>query len=340
MRCLEKIKLMQKKRKIRIFKSLIGMIVLLLFICNIKYASNALLYGMQSCVINVIPSLFPLMIASDLLCFAELKYGSNTALLLGWVFGSPLCALQAERMYSKGMISTEEYEMLCCIGGIPSVGFYLGVCGNMFGIKGAVMLYFTSVFSALICRCVIFHSTITNQHRTNEEIQEHNVGVISLLSRLLKQSADRCITIISCVAFFYMISSCITKDIDNDILKAVIFGFFEFSGGCKKCSLLGERIGYIICSIIVSFSGISVFMQIRGVCSDRSIPVKTTKYFLSRGFMSALSGVISLAVISKNVQLRVIVLIFILLIVTLSQIINKKTLNKIKNNSIITAKDM
>lgn len=340
MRCLEKIKLMQNKRTDGICKSLFGTAVLLLFLCDIKYASEALTRGMRISVLNVIPSLFPLMVASDLLSKANTKGGSYSALLFGWIFGSPICALQAKQMYLKDRISLTEYEMLCCIGTLPSIGFYLGICGNMFGSRYALTLYFTSIVSALICRCVVFRDVSIRYNSPKEVSDEQNENIICTLSSSLKHGTERSLTIISCISFFYMISSCLTKSIKNEILKAMIFGFFEFSGGCGLCASLDGEIGYVICSMILSFSGISVFMQIQGIVQDKNAKIGCGKYLLSRGVMSVLSGAISLAVVSKNGKLRVIVLIFMLSIVTLSQIINKKTLNKIKKHSIIIAKDM
>jgi len=323
---------MQKKRNISSLKVILGAIISLIFISDISYASSSLLEGATICMRRVLPSLFPLMVASDLISTASGgKYSAVLQPVMGWLFGFPICALGSSRLYSEGKISNATYSTLICIGGMPSIGFFLGVCGDIFGIKRALTLYATSVISAILCGLVMQAGARDKKPSLTGHSAETERTLTEVLSDSLKNGALRCISITACVSFFYMVSSCITRFTDNKELCAVLFGFFEFSGGCNACRALPMNVGYILCSGILSFSGISAFMQTAYAQGQYKITPNAKKYFAAKLFQAAVNMLISFCIIGEKKQYGITALIIVTVLLTLfsiSQRVNRKTLNR------------
>ena len=329
----EKIKPMKKKMSSLGISIFSAMLITFIFLSNADASADAFIKGALICAKNVVPSLFPLMIASDLIGKASAKKSSALLLLsMGWTFGFPICAIGGSRLLKEKRINDDVYDILICVGGIPSIGFFLGFCRDTFGTKQAIALYLTAVASAAICGSVLYCGKGVKKRHIQARTDENNsISVIETVSESMKSSSIRCLNVVACVAFFYMLSARITENISNNTLKAIVFGILEFSGGCSICAGLGKKTGYVICSAILSFSGISAYIQIASAQRSYGILPSPKKYFSAKAFQSALSITLSVAAVCGSVKTRAVIfaaIIFFIVLFYLSQRINKKILNK------------
>ena len=145
---------------------IIATILLLVFSKSVKDGINS---GIKLVLFNIIPTLFPFFILSDLWITAfgvkeksrlsiifqrifHINPAGLPALLIGMICGFPLGVKSAVEYYSQGLINKDELEILCGFINNPSLAFVisgvgLGIYGNIFD---GIFLYSTVLLSALI----------------------------------------------------------------------------------------------------------------------------------------------------------------------------------------------
>ncbi len=237
-----------------------GAIVFIVFLCfssRVNYNFGIIL---KICIEKLLPSLFPFMIAFELIAEA-IPEGYNSKYIVfpvGVVFGFPIGASGASRLYSKGIMSKRDFTRLYCCGGIPGIGFFTGVLGSYFGLIDSVMLYIFSLTSS-ICfyefsykpECIILTKKSDNKTKSVPEV----------ISGAIRSSSERMIYIFGFVSFFFVFGELISSFIGNETVRALIMGLFEFSSGVVTAGRIGGKSGLLICAFAVNFSGLSVFMQ-------------------------------------------------------------------------------
>ena len=330
---------MSIKRTSLYIQAALALLIIVTFFTDINTSVKALTEGATICARSVIPFLFPLMISSDLLSRISIgKRSYALQLILGWTFGLPVCALGASKLFVRNQIDRRTYNVLISIGGIPSIGFFMGYCKNLFGMRYAVGLYITSILSASICGAILYatdKSTSESAKALHVTSDINDVGITEILSESIKSSTQRCLTVIGCVSFFYMLSSRITATISNSVMRALIFGFFEFSGGCSACASLDERQGYVLCSAIIAFSGLSAYMQTASIQRSFGITPYAKSYLLAKAMQALTAALISICTVYRNklpkITLAIIFFITLLALFCLLQRINKKPLKNHKS---------
>ena len=126
--------------------------------------------GMKLCVSTVIPSLFPFMVASELIVLtgaarplgrllrapARLLFGISgegaSAFVLGAVCGFPIGTRAAVSLYGRGRISLGELSRLVCFSNNPSSAFVISAVGTtLFGSREfGSALFFITILSSFI----------------------------------------------------------------------------------------------------------------------------------------------------------------------------------------------
>ena len=131
---------------------LASLFLLAMFFKNSAIAANAIAEGIRLCARTLIPSLFPLMVASELLCFCGaidrlagilcrpfgrlfgLSGDAASAVLLGAAFGFPIGTRCAASLYREGRISKENFSRVLAFSNHPSSAFLISTVGlSLFG---------------------------------------------------------------------------------------------------------------------------------------------------------------------------------------------------------------
>ena len=169
-------------------------------------------------------------------------------------------------------------------------------------ILGAVSYYFLHnetlgiivLISHYIPNIILGIITRNNLINTNNQSKEKNkdISFPKVFIKAIKNSIDTLLMILGILTCFMIISTLITNIFKfNPYIDAIIKGILEMTIGLKSISLLNIPNIYkvIISSMILSFGGLSVHMQILTFIEDTDISYKP--FFIARIYHSILSGV-------------------------------------------------
>ena len=266
--------------------------------------------GMKLCVGTVIPSLFPFMVASELIVMtgaarplgrmlrapAKALFGVSgegaSALVLGCVCGFPIGTRAAVSMYKRGRISLGEVSRLVCFSNNPSSGFIISAVGaTLFGSREfGTALFFITLLSSLIVGILqnillggADEATVASKKDSAPERAEKKG--IAEFSAAVSSSALAMLGVCAFVVFFSTFTGTLGVLLSGlgapQMLKAIFFSFFELTGGVAEAA----GVSPIICAILVAafavgWSGISVHLQMIGICDGIAIPLR--RYFLAK----------------------------------------------------------
>ena len=258
--------------------TIIFLFIMLLF--NRETVSISIRNGFVIWVNQILPSLFPFFIFSDMfiskgiaddLCkkigpifayvFNTSKY-SFFIFFISLVSGSPTNAKNIKNMLDRGYILREEAEKILCftcffnpflIYSITSL--YLTKSDS---IKIIIITYITNLIIGLILR----HRTVKINHLVRE-----NTIKITLISSI-KNNIITLLYILGTIITMLTISALLRTD--NVYLNNLLNGFLEITTGLINLGnlSLSYTLKLILTSIYLSFGGISIHMQIKSILKD------------------------------------------------------------------------
>lgn len=270
-------------------------------------------YGLKIWVQNLIPTLFPFFIISDILINFNLisyipktirnifKYLFNitdnmfTVLILSVLSGFPSNAKNVRTLYDRSIISLDEANHILIFSHFPNPLFVLTTVGIFFlnnktiGIILLCSLYISNLLLALLFRKYFKHSDYNN---TNIKINKVFFGDILISS--IKKAIDTILLICGILVIFMLISSIINHTFNfNSYNSMIIKGILEMTIGLEMLGTLNLSIIHkvIIASCFLSFSGLSVHMQIFSQLTGTNI--KYRYFFIGRIFQMILSAIVS-----------------------------------------------
>lgn len=238
----------------------------------------------------IVPSVFPYLVisgyiaSSDMLQNTERILGKILAVPLGisicsircvicsFICGYPSGAICAYSLYEDGKINKEEAQRLICYTNNAGPLFLISAVGTglLGSYKYGVALYIIQLVSSFIYGIIS-----RGDFKNNTYIK----SVSPDICLCIKNAVTNCVNICGFMIASYVISGNIVyytgKIIpDNKLISALIKGIFEISAGVKEISLLNKgTIGFAIICFFVSWSGISVILQIKSV-SGKIISIK------------------------------------------------------------------
>ena len=300
-----------------IFFCLFTLFLLALFLKNPHVASNAVIEALKKCGHLLIPSLFPLMVASEIAVesgsveyftrplsgvvakILGIKKDSTAPLFLGLIGGYTTSVGGALSLYKSGKIDKTDCERIIALSSLPSLSFLTGFVG--LGVLGSVadgwILWAIAVTSALIVgfltrksvpkltRVEFFRTENTNRPPISKII----VGAIS-------HSAYSMLLICSCVIFFYALIAALRFPLDAvgipEGAQGIVLGSLEITNGVLECANITSRsLRAAACGAIVGWSGLSVHFQIISLCDGLGLSFK--KYFIFKALQGILTAAIS-----------------------------------------------
>ncbi len=308
------------KRKTSLALFLFGFLSLSAFLVLLISSDVAIEYmkkGLRLCVATVIPSLFPFMIISELIVSSGVGFriskifsrpmrsifglseGGVSAYMLGTVCGFPIGAKTAVSMYDRGMMSKCELERLLTFCNNPGSAFVISAVGvSLFGSRDVgILLYICVILSSLIIGC-IGRLFFKEKETCSAKLSLSSGFEAKMITDAVQSSAVSMLTVCAYVVFFSAFVGCIGALLSQisapSELIAVIFGFFEISGGMGAAAEVDDSVkAILLCSLFSGWSGLSVHFQIMSVCSGRDLDFKP--YFLSKAVQglitSALMGI-------------------------------------------------
>ena len=291
----------KKHIKISGIKALFCILLLPLAIYFGDALKDGAIYGFKICAFNVIPTLFPFFIMADLWCKIiyispsspivkiitpfNISHECADAFLIGNVCGFPLGAKMLISKYEDHLICKDELSRLLPLCTNPSLAFVVsGVGAGLLGnIKTGIMLYLSTVISA-----VIVYMLLNRQPPKSLKSVEKSRQTFSLVNSIINAGRSS-ITVSSFIIFFSSIIGLLKSLIKSEIIIALFSAFLEVGSACSIIAECGSPLGRYSLPLIafsLSFSGISVFLQVLSFSSD----IKPSEYItkkLMQGILSA-----------------------------------------------------
>jgi sporulation integral membrane protein YlbJ len=297
------------------------MIFLFIFLLfqNTKEVLISVRMGIDIWKNNIFPSLFPFFIISHIMIdfgfielFKELfrpimnhlKLNVNASFILAMslLSGSPSNAKYTKELYKKGLLKKEEAEKVLTFTYFSSPLFILGTLGIVYlqNEKVAIWILIIHVLSNFIVAYLFKNyyisppsnekMNIKNSISNMIEIQKQKKISVSIVHSI-QESLSTMVLILGSVVFIFIVTSSLSTFFpSNPYLASTIKGILEVTQGLQATSILDIPMRYkgTLSIMLLSFGGISIYIQIISILSDTDI--RTFPYLIARIFHAAIAG--------------------------------------------------
>ncbi len=284
---------------------------ILLFVVLLKNSSLAAIEvsrALKMCASVLIPSLFPLMISTEIMTestaiekitrafsapIAKLLGVSKNAVppyFLGLFGGYTSSCKSAILLYKNGKISKDDCESIISLSNIPSLAFMTGFIGIGIFQNSTIgwILWIIAVLSTLILGAInhIFFKNTELFFKTDISISKTKKKLSKIIVDAIGHSSQAMLIICACVIFFSVIMAILklyfAKILISEHTQNLILGMLELTQGISTCADLqtfSQRV--LACAFLVGWSGLCVHFQVISLCEDENISFK--KYFIFKG---------------------------------------------------------
>lgn len=302
-----------KKYIFAIFSFLFVILLIFYSSSNLEAAKNGLKLWSE----NVVPTLFPFFVATEILCSTNfinlagkilrkpVKKIFNVpgegaiALILGIISGYPVGAKIIVNFREKNICTKEEGERLLAFTNNSGPLFILGTVGaSLFkDINIGYILLKSHIISCLIVGFIFRNWKKSKEKSTKSaKIVENNCKIkdnSNILGNSITNSIKTILKIGGFIVIFSVIISILNKsgvfemiekncakiNVPKGVGTAVFSGIIELTNGIKILSSLGNTYFFIeIASFLLGLGGISVLLQVYSVISKSDISIKPYIY--------------------------------------------------------------
>lgn len=248
---------------------------------------------------NLFPYLFPFFVISDLLINLNLielinKYlnsvmyklfkinsSSSFIFFMSMISGIPSNAKYINSLLKSNKMNEYEAEKILLFSHFCNPLFIIGMIASILNNKKIALLILCSHYITNIIIGLIFRNFHPNNCVNFIEKKTTNNFLRSISSSILN-SINILLLILGIISFFSCVTTLINSSITSPILKSIICGIFEITGGINQINLLNISLKFkaIFITFIISFGGLSSHMQVMSILEDTNI--RYLPYLLSR----------------------------------------------------------
>lgn len=280
----------------------------ILFSCLILDGQTAVrgaMDGVQICIYTIVPTLFPYIFLSSLLCSCSLgrqapilavlarrcgvPAGAESIFLLGFVGGYPVGAKLVADSYRQGHLSKSSAQRMLgfCSNAGPS--FIFGILSTQFSSPLVPwLLWLIHILSAVAVGLIL-----PGKERYSSAIAvSTHISIPTVLQQALKSVA----TISGWVILFRVFLSFLDRwwlIRLSPVSRACIIGVLELANGCIGLQeISSEAVRWIIANCVLAWGGLCVTMQTASVTSNLGLG----KYIHGKLLHVAISGALAMLV--------------------------------------------
>lgn len=247
---------------------------------------------------NLLPSLLPFMILISLcLSFGLINIFNY---IIQWFFcplfhltpimsslyfisffcGYPTNVKMIKESYELGYISLSQLQHLLSIASFSSISFIF--ISLKLDFHTSFLIYISHILPSII-KALFYKQDYQYQtlQQTIESLQDPH-SIIKSFKKSITSSLYAFIFILGYMLVFQFVSYSLSFFIHDSFLLSIIQGILEFSSGCMKILQFDHFLVYPFLGFFLSFSSLSVFMQIDNLLED--IPYSFKVYFKDRLF--------------------------------------------------------
>lgn len=298
------------------YTNLLVIIITLFFLVelfiNKNLVFNTISFSLDIWVNNLIPSLFPMFILSDILItynfvkyipkwfinifsyLFNIKKECTLVFFLSMLSGFPTNAKNIKKLYDMNIINGKEASHMLMFTHFSNPLFILGTLAIFFlnNKKLGIIILLSHYLSNFIIG-IIFRKLNTISSSISNE-QEKNLHFGPVFVNAIKSSVDTLLLILGILTCFLIISAIIINRFNlNSYNSLLIKSILEITMGLKELSLFNfsDLTKVVLSSCILSFGGLSVHMQVISQLIDTDISYKY--FFVGRVFQVVISLFIS-----------------------------------------------
>lgn len=269
-------------------------ILFLLFIFNRQIVIASGIEAINIWANTIFPLLFPTFILSDLLISSGLvniitKFGGKIyskifkltpygmyIFLISLIAGTPTNAKNLKILYDKNYITHIEVTKILstCIFFNPLL--IISMCG----IKILIIMWISNIIAGILM----------NRKNTDINTVIRPIKSSFNLSLSIENNINTLLNILGTITIFLMLANILPINIP--FIKICFSGILEVTNGLNKINLFFK--GYVLYDYLVlfilSFGGLSIFIQIKSILKDTSLNIKY--FFISRLLCANISFII------------------------------------------------
>ena len=267
----------------KILKYLFLTFLIYVFLSNPNLIITNVNYSIKIFVSNVLPSMLPFFILTDILINYNYIYFLNTIFKFKYSFiifialfsGLPSNAKIINTLLDKNMISEKDAGVMLSCTFFPNPMFVIGSVGLLMfnsykiGISLLLINYLANFIMYLLS-----YNKLENNHYTAINKSE---SFLKLIKTSILNNTSILLVILGNIVIFVTLSEIIFNYINIfSIVEYIIRCLFEVTSGIKKVSesLLTLPIKFIIVSSSLAFSSLSILFQAFSILSTHKIDIK------------------------------------------------------------------
>ena len=294
-----------------------------LLLKNSTLASAEVSNALHICTNTLIPSLFPLTVASEIMTnigaiekitqkisqpvskFLGISPNATVPYFIGIFGGYTSSCKSAVLLYKNGKISKDDCESIIALSNIPSLAFMTGFVGLGIFKSSTVgwILWGIIILSTLLLGKInkfAFKKRATLYTHENQNIKQ-KIGFSRVVVDAIGHSAYAMLIICACVVFFSVLISVLKLYLNQTIIpqnvQSIALGTLEITKGIGSCNNIESAYHRAIaCAFLVGWSGLCVHFQVIALCEETDISFK--KYFLFKTLQGVICTLLTLIVFS------------------------------------------
>ncbi len=298
------------KRRYATYLPLLWVILMLVFSESVL---NAVKNALILCGHTIIPSLFPFMVASDLLLQAGISNIKMPLFLEKWVWrlfrvsatgfcaffmgalcGFPIGAKFIADLCRSGKIDTEEGTRLLCFCNNTGPAFVIaGVGASLLQSKMlGITLYGIQILSALLCGFLLARfqrkSVSDRTFSTSQATKPRDMPSV------IRDNAQNMLAVCGAILLFSSILGLVGELLQNRLLLGIIASFLEIGTASAVAADLffsSPTVAFLLLTLAINFGGISVHMQ--AACLFCELPVSFRRYTVAKWAQACIALLLS-----------------------------------------------
>lgn len=292
----------------------------LLFVFS-KDISSSIIFSISIWKDNLLPSLFPFFVMSDLLLaygFVDIISFFLGAIMTKWFYlpkdaafaffvslfsGFPSGSKYVNDLLNAKKISIDDANYLIMFTHFANPFFIVTTIGLFLlsNVKAGYIILISHILSNIIVAFIFRKKKVIlnndNNYKKAFYLSSPDKPFITILTNSIFKSFKTLVNMLGIIMIFLMITTIIKKIIPlTGITNGLLSGFLEMTQGVKYISSLDISlpIKASILSAIVSFSGLSVHFQVKSIIDETDI--KYSNFLKARVVQSFISFFLTLAI--------------------------------------------
>lgn len=280
--------------------------ILFVFLTNSSLVINAVNQGISVFVKNVLPSLMPFFILTDILL--NYKYFDNLKhifkfkyvnfLIVSMISGLPSNAKYLSYMIKNNSISINDASRVLAISFFPNPMFIIGIVGVLLNNKVYPIIVLGILYLSSFIVYLINYKSLENKDFVSDKSK---VEFFNLLKSSIQNSFSALLVILGIIVVFTIIINIVKEYLRiNQLTLTIINIILELTTGVKSISILNIPLvyKYTLLAFGISMSGISVIMQAFGIMSGYKL---NYKIFIKNKVLVILISIILTFIVFKNI---------------------------------------